>query len=382
MSSDSAKNSVMTMLLEVKGDKVTTPAALVKAIKNMMTRQEKDQDEHAKIHKKMMKQCMEEKEFRKKEIKNAEDSLKRAMAHQAKCQKSLDSAKEALPQLKSTKKEYEAELKRATEVREKEHKAYLVRKENFKEALDMLNDFKKYVEGKFKGHFKAFSFAEISSKVLKHSSSLGRLTEAVPVLAQIAALAPKHHNYEYKANESVAQKLKEALDKLLEILVKDNDKNEKTEAKLQEIFDKYKQRLEKAIAKLGDNIKRTEKQIREMNKCVNVEKKISGQASAKLNRNGTLKKNAEKMCLNFNAEFIKATKNRLEIISTIRQVLKIVAKRFKQLPKDLVDYLDKVQDGWIKYVNSTEFHAYVEYQRTHVANSKHGETLATKKALK
>lgn len=192
----------------------------------------------------------------------------------------------------------------------------------------------------------------------------------------------KHTKYNYTPNESAAEKLKTALNKLLALLKADDEKNEKEEARLQKIFEAYKARLTKVIDKLKDNIKRTKAQIKKMKRCIRSEKLIITTAGKKFSRNDKLKKNAGKMCNSFAGEFIRATKNRLAIIKTIREILGIVAKRFKTLPKGLVIYLNKVEKGWIQYMNSTQFKKFVEYQRKHKKFNKRGHALANKLKLK
>lgn len=61
----------------------------------------------------------------------------------------------------------------------------------------------------------------------------------------------------------------------------------------------------------------------------------------------------------------------------MQQIIEIVSKRFKKLPKDLVSYLEEVKNGWKQYINSTEFKKFVEYVRIQYLENKRGKLLAS-----
>jgi len=138
----------------------------------------------------------------------------------------------------------------------------------------------------------------------------------------------------------------------------------------------------KIINKLASDIAKTKAQIHAMKICVATEGAIMQTANNKLLRNRRLKKAAAHTCADFAKEFVEATRNRLEEIRTLHEVMKICARRFGELPKDLISYLEEVKKGFKTYVNSTEFQKYVAYVEKHTADNVYGKALAHGKRFK
>jgi hypothetical protein len=267
------------------------------------------------------------------------------------------------------------ELRRATQARAVERKKYEERRESYKEALTFLREFIEYVTKKLSKGYHAFALAEMSQNLLKHSAKLNIMTSAVPVLVAIATERAAT-DYTYKANQGLGDRLKETLSTLLKSIQKGNNENNAAEAESLKVFQAYSLKLNRIIATLRRNIKRVQRQIVDMNRCVQRETQVCNQALNKSQRNENLRKNAARMCKAFNKEFIQATYNRLDEIKTMNEILKIVGKRFKKLPKDLVAHLITIKDEWTKYINSTLFRKYIEYNRRQFAQNTHGRTLA------
>jgi len=334
------------------------------------------QAKHKEIHAKMMGQCKEESNFRKAEIKAAKIARNRAVKHLAQCKASLTNAQKELPGLVSTKRSYKKELARAEKAREVERVKYTKRRQEFNEALVFLGQFIAFVHQKLK-LYKGASLVTLSEELLKHSNKLNILTHAAPILVSIAMEATANTDkYDFVPNQKLKQRLVDLLNQLHLRIKSDNESNEKDERRAAQIFAAYKKRLSKVINTLSANIKRVKKQIADMKRCIDKEGGIIAKSLAKLVRNGNLFKNAMKMCSSFNHEFIEATYNRLNEIKTMHQILEIVARRFKDLPRDLVQYLEDVKNGWKRYVNSTEFHKFLEYQRKQYLINKRGALLA------
>ena len=228
---------ILLQLSDSNSTEVTTPQQMVDAIKSMLHAQQEDQRLHEETHKTMMASCKEEDEFRAAEVEEANGALERSKEHHGQCQTSLDEATNTLPTLEATHKEYTEELERATKQRAEEHAEFLKRQASFKQAIEVIEDFIPYVENQFKGKFSAYSFIQVSENILKHSIKLGRMSHAIPVLAQIAQIDLSTHNeYSHNPNENAASKLKDALNHLREILNKDNQTNEDDERAAQEKF--------------------------------------------------------------------------------------------------------------------------------------------------
>jgi len=226
------------MLIQVQQtDNPRTIKSFLDEIVRMMKKLQDEQDKHKEISEKMMSQCKEEDEFRKKEVEAATDALNRGTEARNKCDTSLQSAKKDLPELESALNTYESELQKATEQRNREHEEYLKRKASYEEAIAFLKDFIEYCKTQLKD-FSAFSFVEKSEKLLRHATKLGLLQHAVPVLVALASrqdeVPTTHNNYNYAANQDIGKRLRDALDTLLARIEADWKDNEDTEVKAQE----------------------------------------------------------------------------------------------------------------------------------------------------
>jgi hypothetical protein len=372
-----SKGQLIDMMVQVKTEHNTnTVKGFVGQLREMLDKLVNSQNKHKEVHGKMMKECLEEGKFRKAEIKAGKTAKNRAVSHLAKCKVSLKNALTELPPLQSTHRSYKRELARAQKIRDIEREKYIKRRQEFREAIDFLGQFIAFVNQKLKGYHAA-SLVSLSEKLLKHSNKLNILSEAAPVLVSIAMEATANKDkYAFTPNERLKQRLVGLLAELFAKIKKDNESNEVDERKAAQVFASYKKRLLRVINTLAINIKRVKKQIVDMKRCIDVEGGIIATASAKIHRNSKLLHQAINMCGSFNKEFIEATLNRLNEIKTMNEILKIVAKRFKQLPKDLIAYLEDVKDGWKKYVNSTAFKKFIEYERKKYLMNKRGALLA------
>jgi len=376
-------SELIAMKLEVEktSDGVKTIAQFKDRLIEMLKDLQATQAKHEAIAKTMLKQCKDEAQFRAKEIIAAKQAKEAAANALAKCQSSLGAAKQNLPTLKNAYKEYSDLLAKRTKQRAKQHAAYLQRANDWKEAIMFLNEFTNEVKKKLA---KGVSFADLSEKLLKHASKLGFIQHVVPLLAEIAqtpaeasASVPSvKHSYTYLNQGKTIKRLTTFLNKLKNQLIVDARQNDLNEQKAQKIFDEFKARITKIISKLAKDIAVTKSQIKAMKICVSSEGSILTSASNKLLRNRRLKKAAKHTCADFIKEFVEATRNRLEEIRTLHEVLKICQRRFGELPKDLVSYLEEVKGGFKRYINSTEFQKYVAYVEKHTADNVYGKALA------
>jgi len=242
-----------------------------------------------------------------------------------------------------------------------------------------MGDFMSFVGKKLKGHFKSYSLVEMSENLLRHSANLNLLAEASPILVTLATEkltgSQAHNNYNYQADEGTANKLKNLLSDLYNKLKSDSAANDKLEQTRQNAYNVYAAKLNAVISTLAKNIKRTEEQITRMTKCIDTENGVMATASAKFARNSALRNQASKMCSSFAKEFIEATRNRLDEIRTMGEIIAIVAKRFKKMPQDLVEYLESTKNGFKAYMNSTEFKKFIEYKQKQYVDNKRGAAL-------
>jgi hypothetical protein len=371
----SMHSQLIEMMVEVQSESqnVNTIGKFVTALKDMLGNLVATQRRHELIHQKMMAQCLEEDQFRAKEVAAAKRAVGRAAAARARCSASLKAAVKALPLLVSNLRTYENELTRATNSRNHERQKYLMRRQEFAEAIAFVNNFVAMVHRALRGKMRAFSFVDMAETLIKHSNKLNLLSEAALVLTQL----PRANRYGVNSNQGLGQRLKLALNSLVNRLRQDNAANESAERAAVNAFVRYSSRINKVIATLKRNIARVRKQIADMTRCITMEGKIMAVGTAKLARNSNLRTQARNMCASFNKEFIEATFNRRDEIKTMGEIITIVMRRFKRLPKDLVTYLESVQNGFRTYVNSTQFRRFLEYRRVVYAQNHRGRLLAS-----
>jgi hypothetical protein len=370
-------SELIAMKTEVEAasnDGVRTVAQFTDRLIRMLKDLQETQKRHEGIAARMFAQCKEEATFRIKAIQQGQQAYNAASNSFAKCQASLRAAQENLPTLRNAKKEYSNLLKRKIAERARQHILYEQRRTDWTQAIRFLNDFTNQVKSKIA---KGVSFADLSDKLLKHASKLGFIAEVVPLLAELAqspaeaaaAIPSVKHNYTYLKQGKTIQSLVHHLSNLKNKLIVDSKQNDINEAKAQKIFEQLRNRLTAIINKLTSDISRTRTQIRKMKNCVATEGAIMRTAQNKVLRNKRLKNAAGHTCADFAREFVEATRNRLEEIRTLQEVMAICARRFGQLPHDLVSYLEQVKNGFKRYVNSTEFQKYVAYVEKHIADN-------------
>lgn len=379
----SLKIQLQSLLVQVKQtENPKTIKGFITQIQQLILKLEEDQVAHQKVSEEMKDQCLKEEQFRAKEVADAQDALNRANKARTDCDNSLKASEKNLPELEKALADYQASLAAATLQREAENKAYQKRRNDYQEGINFVNDFFEYVKQKLNGQFTAFSFVEKSEHLLRHASRLGRMNDVVPILVALASQEiPSANSYKYTPNEDAAQKLKLALEELLNNLKTDFQANEEEEQKLLKAFEELRTRLEAAIASLTTNIAVTKEQIIKMTACVATEDAVIASAQAKLNRNSQLKDSASKMCADFAREFVHAFNSRVEEIKMVREVLEIIHKRFKNVPEDLKIYLESVEKKWRDYSNSTPFQAYVAYMQQTIEDNKSGNDLVNNQKI-
>jgi hypothetical protein len=372
-----SQSQLVNMMVQVQSEaNPKTIGGFVKQLQEMLDKLVNAQAKHVKIHAKMMHQCTVENLYRIKECKTAKVSLAKALSARLRCRASLRNAQKELPALERSLQTYQNELKRAQVARNEEHRKYALRKAEFLEALHFIDDFVGYLHKKLAGYH---SLLEMSENLVRHTTRVNLLASAVPVLVAIATDAEssrKAHSYKFTPNTALVNRLLTLIKELRAKIQHDHEQNEAIEQASAKIFAVYKRRLDAVIAVIQKNVNRVRKQIVDMTRCIDEESAIIVSSNNKYNRNHKLLVQAEKMCKNFNKEFIEATYNRLNEIKTMQEIMTIVAKRFKHLPKHLIEYLEEVKNGFKTYVNGTEFKKFKEYERVQYAKNKHGALLA------
>jgi len=376
-------SALMEMKAELKAEAapVRTIEQFTGQLLHMLHALENAQAKHEAINKNMMAQCSNENSFRKTEILNARNSYNAAQSSLSKCQASLHAAKENLPSLQKAKADYEHELAVKQKERDHQHALYVQRAKDWADATAFLDEFSKVMNQKLAKY--PTSLADLSEKLLRHTSKLGIVTEAVPILvaltqdpSEFGSVPTAHSNFTYVPQGKIAGNLRKQISNLRNRLVADSHQNDLNEQNAQKLFDKFKANMVRLISVLTNDINRTKQQITLMTNCVANETAVLTKAASKIARNDALMKAAQHTCSDFTKEFVAATKNRLEEINTVNTIIKICAKRFGELPKELISYLKEIKNKFRAYVNSSVFHKYVKYVQKHVADNAEGKKLS------
>jgi len=322
-----------------------------------------------------------EDQFRSSEIINARNSFNAAINILTKCQTSLKAAKQNLPNLEKAKNDYETELAKKTKERNHQHTLYLERAKDRKDVISFLDEFSKVLNDNLAKY--PTSFADLSEKLLRHTSKIGLATESLPILAALNQdpseydnVPTAHSDFKYVPQGKIMGNIKNLVVNLKNRLIADSHQNNLNEQNAANLFTKFKIGMDKIISSLSNDIQRTNSQISKMKECAANETAIITSATSKLARNENLQNSARLTCIDFAAEFVSATKNRFEEIGTVNTIITICAKRFGELPEELVTYLKNVQNKFKEYTNSTTFHNYVKYVQHHLKDSAAGRKLS------
>jgi len=376
-------NKIVSILLEVQDvNDPTTPKEVTDKIMAMLQSLRETQSNHEAIAKKMQVQCTEEENYRKKEVADAQAAYNAAAASYSKCQGSLTMAKANLPNLQRALTDFKNNLATKQKIRDQQHALYVQRLKDLMEAVQFLKDFMGELNSKLKNYPR--SFVEITEKLLKHVSKIGKLGDAMGIFVALAAepvetttgVPTTQSNYSYIPQGKMIQNVVVQINKLTNSLMVDIKSCQDDENRAQAAFDKVKRALLAIISRLTNDITKTNTQINNMNACIKNEGAIMATANNKSSRNGKLGALAAQTCTDFAKEFVEATKNRLREMEVISTILNIVKKRFGELDPELVAYLESCKSTFKAYINSTPFQKYVAYVEKHIADNKHGADLS------
>lgn len=344
---------------------------LIEKIRKMIADLQDVQRMSKDIHEKMKKQCTEEISFRDSQVEDAQTSISRSLDAKQLCEVSEKASRSDNDLVKDAIETYNFHLNRAKLQRTQENKLYSDRKAELEEGLSFVVGFSKYLKKSFSsGETKPASFIDMSEELLRHASNAGALSETIPVLISISAVNAGENN------SDLANKLLTTIMSLESRLKSNLDANEKAELSSSLSFSKYSSQVKRTITKLNESLVVVKEEISDMARCGKEEEKINKFAMEKLVRNENLRKSSTEMCSKFDIQFVASTKNKLEEVTLIREVLNILNSRFKNVPVDLQLYLEETEDKWKEYMNSSEFKQFVEYKHTSLENSKHGIKVA------
>jgi hypothetical protein len=371
-------NNIFVQLRDISDSKsnVKTYAAFTQVIQGLIDDLEKDTKAHYKVLEEMTNKCTAEDEFRDKEVADAKVAAENASSSRKVCQEHLNKAKSLLREAENLLAAEIQKKKERTEIRETEHAAFVKEKNQYDEAIAFLKEFVQMVADKFGGKNVAPAFIQFSENLLRHSSKIGKVDAAVPVLIMMTQfVAATKGDYSNWSGSDASKTLTEKLDNLLSVMEEDLAKIVALENKRQADFEAFLIKVNKNIDDLKANIAQLNEQIKSNTECVIRETAIIKESAAKTARNTDLKEKAIKMCAKFVEEVKEAQAARRTEIGVVRQILNLMNVRFGKVPKRMVDYLDSVENGFAEYENKTKLIAFKVYKYMALNENKLGKDI-------
>jgi hypothetical protein len=375
-------NNIFVQLRDItdSSSNVKTYNAFTQVIQGLIDDLNRDTKKHFEVLDQMTKKCTAEDEFRDKEVADAKIASDNASSSRRVCQEHLDKAKSLLAEAENLLAAEQQKKKERTEIRAQEHAIYLKEKEQYDAAIGFLKEFIKMVAEKFGGNNPAPAFIQFSEDLLRHSSKIGNVGAAVPVLIMMSQyVSASNGDYSNWNGSDASKTLVEKLTNLLTVMENDLEKIINLENKRQADFDAFLIKVNQNIADLEANIKNLEAQIKSNTECVVRETAIIKEAAGKTARNTDLKEKAIKMCAKFVEEVKEAQKARRTEVAVVREILNLMNVRFGKVPKRMVDYLDSVENGFAEYENKTKLIAYKIYKYMALNEDKLGKDITSDK---
>lgn len=357
-------NNIFVQLKDISDptSNVKTYKAFTQVIQGLIDDLDRDTKKHYEVLEQMTKKCTAEDEFRDKEVADAKKAIVNASSSRKVCQQHLDKARSLLVEAQNLLAAEIQKKKERTEIRAREHAQFLNEKEQYDQAINFLKEFIQMVADKF-GNGHEASFIQFSEDLLRHTSKIGKVDAAVPVLVMLSQyVSAKAGNYQNWNGAEASKTLTEKLNNLLHVMEHDLEQIVALENKRQADFDAFLIKVNKNIDDLNANIVRLQAQIKSNMECVARETAIINEAGAKVNRNSDLKEKAIKMCAKFVEEVKEAQAARRTEVGVVRQILNLMKVRFGTVPKRMTDYLDSVENGFAAYENKTKLIAYKVYK--------------------
>ena len=275
----------------------------------------------------------------------------------------MDKANALLVEAQNLLAAEEEKKRQRTEIREREHAVYVREKAEYDQAVAFLRDFIQMVADKFGGSPAAPAFIQFSENLLRHTSKIGKVEAAVPVLIMMTQyVSGTAGDYQTWNGSDAANTLVEKLNSLLATIEADLEVIVQVENQRQEDYNAFLVAVNQNIADLNASIATLQEQIRSNEECVARENGIITEATNKIARNADLKEKAITMCAKFVEEVKEAQNARRIEIGVVSQILALMRIRFGKVPESMTNYLASVEASFAEYENKTKLIAYQVYK--------------------
>jgi hypothetical protein len=352
--------NLLQMFQDVKNVDTSKPELykhFVEKIQGLVNGLERNEKNQKKNYSQMTRQCSVEINFRNSEAKDAEELLDRVLEAKQKCQDSLNVASKDLENLKESRQKYQDELDRYNKERTDELNFSNDRQTELRNAIKHAQDYSDYLESQVHTANGKVSFVQKSQNLLRHASIVGHLSETVPVLAALSNTLKSSSN-SASLTESQLKILRDTTEKLVIRLNARLQEDLSTSTEAYANSNKYVVNIENIVNKLDVNISLVEQQVIDMNVCIKNEEAIEENASETVGRNEDLRKSAISMCEKFDAEFFGATKDRVQQLKMMDEMIDILNEKFLQTSPEEQIYIRKLITTFESFVNGDKFKKY------------------------
>lgn len=328
-----------------------------------------EQASHDALRAKQTEQCLDEKNFRTKEINDAQFAMDRASAEKKSCQQALDKSTDLLSRNRVDQSTNRAALDAQNQQREADRNLYNQRKQDHADLIaaigrtvDILNSL---LEPQSTGAY--IQLNRQLTNLLVVSSRNRQTKSAAPIITAMAQIALNKFS-----NQASVEKVLSLLDDLRKNTEDSEANYDEDERKSIELYNSTVAQLEEEYARLLSEEAVLVKHVADMTACVANEQAVYDEAEKKFNRNTELLANSENLCASWESQYQVESANRKEELEVIADLREITKRRLSQLKGDAAKRAD--QDNFDAYKNQYEYDAYKKFE--------HADTVYDEKGAK
>ncbi|KAL4468885.1 hypothetical protein ABPG72_009155 [Tetrahymena utriculariae] len=282
---------------------------------------------------KQNKECVDEIDFREKEIESASDAVKKAQtaldsckSQNARAQSDLDTVNNQVLETQNYLSQIIATREQQADDFQKAAQAYSYNADAADEAIEILSEI-------WSGEASFVQLANHANRMLVHAIQIKKVHKLTPVMTALAQLAAK----KLIADEALINNVMSLLRDFRASLEVDFQNLQESEQSAIEQYHTNKSRTEDFLFTLQKSQKDLQAELVKLSQCINNQSAIFTTAQAKLQRNTQLLDAAQNMCSSFKKEYDSATNARnqeLELIEVIRQKLEAKYGQLSELVKE------------------------------------------------
>jgi len=326
-----------------------------------------EQANHDALRAKQTEQCLDEKNFRTKEINDAKFAMERASAEEKTCQEALEKSSGLLSKNRDDQATNRQALEAQNNQREADRQLYNQRKQDHADLIAAIDRSVEIVNSLLEPQSTG-AYIQLNRQLtnLLVVSSRNRQTKsAAPIITAMAQIAL--NKFSNQASVQRVLDLLEELRKNTEVSAANYDEDER---KSIELYNSIVAQLENEYARLLSEEAVLVKHVGDMSACVDNEKAVYQEAENKFNRNSELLASSESLCESWESQYQVESDNRTEELQVIADLREITKRRLSQLKGDAAKRAD--QDTFDEYQNKYEYDAYEGFDHADTVYDENG----------